>query len=118
MRTGALVVCVDDSDPKGLSRLFRQWPKKGEVYTVREVTLGREKLGVVKDGKLVPNGGSDAAPGVRVLLQELVNGPDPFKISQELGFSAERFREIETDVETEEVRESVGIAAGETVSSG
>jgi hypothetical protein len=54
---------------------------KDNIYTIREVFLGREKI--VK-------GGDSATVGL--LLKELTNPKDPFhQGEQELGFSSERF---------------------------
>jgi hypothetical protein len=96
MRVGALVVCVDDAFPDWARRIYRQLPVKDEVYTIREVSLGR---GVLATKKGTPPG-SETHPDVRVLLQELTNDIDPLcSHAQELGFKAERFRELETGVE-------------------
>ena len=106
MKVGAKVVCVDDVFPGAIKEFYLALPVKGAVYTVREVTLGREKLAVVKDGQIVPNGASEESVTVRVLLHELVNPLDPFNgLRSELGFNAERFREIEEE-HAEESREA------------
>ncbi|BET68624.1 hypothetical protein ASA1KI_35420 [Opitutales bacterium ASA1] len=105
MQVGQKVVCVNDSFPPHVVELYEQLPVKGTIYTIRAASLGREKLAVIKDGKLVPNGGSDASVTVRILLEELHNGPDPFCASQELGFNAERFRELEQETHVEELEE-------------
>ena len=112
MKVGARVVCVDDVFPGAIREFYTALPVKGRVYTVREVSLGREKLAVVKDGKIVPNGASDAGVTVRILLHELVNPLDPFHGRAELGFNAERFREIEEE-HAEEAREEALSATGD-----
>ena len=79
--------------------LYKQLPVKGSTYTVREVFLGREK--VVK-------GGDSATVGL--LLEELLNGPDPFhQGKQELGFSSERFAPLE---ELPDAEEELAVGAG------
>lgn len=85
MIKGQKVVCINDSFPALVRAIYKQLPVKGTTYTVREVFLGREK--VVKAG--------DSAT-VGLLLNELVNPPDPFHAGkQELGFSSERFAPLE-----------------------
>lgn len=104
MITGQRVVCINDTFPALVRAIYKQLPVKGTTYTVREVFLGREK--VVKAG--------DSAT-VGILLQELVNPPDPFhQGKQELGFSSERFAPLEE--KTDEVAE--GAEAGELVGVG
>jgi len=82
---GQRVVCVNDTFNEFVRAVYRQLPEKGKTYTVREVFLGRERI--VK-------GGDSATVGL--LLQELVNPPDPFHAGkEELGFSSERFAPLE-----------------------
>lgn len=114
MKVGSKVVCVDDVFPSLIRELYEQLPVKGKTYTVREVTLGREKVAVFKDGKPVENGASEESVTVRILLVELVNPPDPFhRDLHELGFNAERFREVEENEAEEamEMKASVGAFA-------
>ena len=81
MQKGQKVVCVNDTFSEFVRHLYEQLPVKGEIYTIREMFLGREKI--VK-------GGESATVGL--LLEELHNPPDPFhQGKQELGFSSERF---------------------------
>ncbi|MDD2765618.1 MAG: hypothetical protein PHE83_16775 [Opitutaceae bacterium] len=110
MQVGKKVVCVDDAFPEIIRRLYTELPRKNAVYTVREVSLGREKLAVIKDGKIVPHGASAEGATVRLLLDELHNGPDPLCAGRELGFNAERFRELEENHEQNEER--AGVDAG------
>jgi hypothetical protein len=82
---GQRVVCIDDTFNEFVKAVYRQLPVKGATYTIREVYLGREKI--IK-------GGDSATVGL--LLEELVNPPDPFHVGkQELGFSSERFAPLE-----------------------
>jgi hypothetical protein len=85
MMKGQKVVCVNDTFNGFVKAVYKQLPVKGKTYTIREVFLGREKI--VK-------GGESATVGL--LLEELVNPPDPFhKGKEELGFSSERFSPLE-----------------------
>lgn len=95
MQVGKKVVCVNGGFPSEVLATYEQIPTRGTVYTVREVTLGREKLAVFKDGKLVINGSSDRGNTVRLLLEEIHNPQDPLHPAAELGFNAERFREVD-----------------------
>jgi hypothetical protein len=100
MMKGQKVVCVDDSFSAFVKAIYRQLPAKGSTYTIREVFLGRERI--VK-------GGDSATVGL--LLEELVNPPDPFhKGGEELGFSSERFAPLE-ELPPEEVEEEAGAGA-------
>ncbi|PTX98495.1 hypothetical protein [Opitutus sp. ER46] len=102
MVKGQKVVCINDTFTPAIRALYKQLPVKDNIYTVREVFLGREKI--VK-------GGDSATVGL--LLEELKNPPDPFhQGEQELGFSSERFAPLnelpDEEVEAEEV---VGVGA-------
>lgn len=98
---GQKVICINDDFSLVIKKLYKELPVKDEIYTVRAVFPAREKLAVIRHGKIVPNGGSEAAPGIGILLKELTNPPDPFCSERELGFTAERFAPLET-IETEE----------------
>lgn len=103
MVKGQKVVCINDTFNDFIRAIYLQLPVKGETYTIREVFLGREKI--VK-------GGESATVGI--LLEELVNPPDPFHAGQqELGFTSERFAPLdELPPEKEEVEEAVGAGVG------
>ena len=105
MIKGQRVVCIDDTFNGFVKAVYKQLPEKGKTYTIREVFLGREKI--VK-------GGDSATVGL--LLEELVNPPDPFHVGkQELGFSSERFAPLEeVPPEEAEVGEEAGIGAGDS----
>jgi len=97
MVKGQKVVCINDTFAPFIKSLYKQLPVKGEVYTIRDVFLGREKI---------VNAGDSATVGL--LLVELHNPPDPFLANkQELGFSSERFAPLEElpDEEAEEEEE-------------
>lgn len=100
MVKGQKVACINDTFPELIRAIYTQLPIKGDVYTIREVFLGREKI---------VNGGDSATVGL--LLEELKNPPDPFLANkQELGFSSERFAPLEELPDEEaEVEEVVGV---------
>lgn len=102
MVKGQRVVCINDVFSPTVRALYRQLPVKDNIYTIREVFLGREKI--VK-------GGDTATVGL--LLEELVNPKDPFhQGEQELGFTSERFAPLnELPDEKREVEETVAIGA-------
>jgi hypothetical protein len=102
MVKGQKVVCINDTFSPTIRALYKQLPVKDNIYTVREVFLGREKI--VK-------GGDTATVGL--LLEELKNPRDPFhQGEQELGFSSERFAPLnELPDEQAEVEEVVGVGA-------
>jgi hypothetical protein len=101
MVKGQKVVCINDTFPPVILALYKQLPIKGDVYTIREVFLGREKI---------VRGGDSATVGL--LLEELKNPPDPFHAGkQELGFSSERFAPLE-ELPAEEEEAEVGIDLG------
>ena len=98
MVKGQKVVCINDSFKEFIRAIYLQLPVKGRTYTIREVFLGREKI--VK-------GGESATVGI--LLQELVNPPDPFHAGQqELGFTSERFAPLE-ELPPKEVEKNVEV---------
>ena len=102
MIKGQKVVCVNDSFPEIVRAIYKELPVKDNIYTIREVFLGREKI--VK-------GGDSATVGL--LLEELTNPPDPFhKGEQELGFSSERFAPLNELPDEEEEREEAGVLQG------
>lgn len=102
MVKGQKVVCTNDTFSSVIRAIYKQLPVKGNTYTIREVFLGREK--VVK-------GGDSATVGL--LLEELVNPPDPFHAGQqELGFSSERFAPLEEAPAEEAAEELEAVGVG------
>lgn len=98
MEVGKKVVCVDDVFSATIRQLYRELPVKGGVYTVRETSLGRDKFVHLEKGVFKPGEASESVT-VRILLHELHNDIDfTHKHGQELGFNAERFRELEEAV--------------------
>jgi hypothetical protein len=80
---GEKVVCVNGKFDPIHKAIYKNLPIEGEVYTVRESSLGR-----------VRTGGKDSGCSFRVLLVEIVNGPDPYMnpdTAEELGFRSDRF---------------------------
>ena len=101
MIKGQKVVCVNDTFTPTIRALYQQLPVKHDVYTIREVFLGREKI---------VRGGETATVGL--LLEELKNPPDPFhQGNQELGFSSERFAPLE-ELPDEQVEAEETVHAG------
>jgi len=98
--SGEKVVCVNDTFSQFERRIYRALPVKDSVYTVRESSLGRRKTG-----------GGDSGISYRVLLEEIVNGPDPYMHpdrAEELGFRSDRFaplisEELEAEAEIYEL---------------
>ncbi len=101
MIKGQKVVCINDTFPELIRALYRELPVKDNIYTIREVFLGREKI---------VRGGDTATVGL--LLEELTNPPDPFhQGEQELGFSSERFAPL-NELPPEEVEEEEALHTG------
>ena len=86
---GQRVVCINDTFPPAIARLYAQLPVKGNTYRVRDVYLGQES----------PKA-KDATCGIT--LYELRNPPDARL--REIGFNSERFAPEEElpNVEMEE----------------
>jgi hypothetical protein len=78
------VECLDDFFHAPLKKLYRELPVKGEVYTVRAIFHGRDRLH--------PTNSFSTTAGL--LLEELHNLSDPEQPQAELGFRASRFRPI------------------------
>jgi hypothetical protein len=101
MVKGQRVVCINDTFSPAIRALYKQLPVKDNIYKIREVFLGREKI---------VRGGDTATVGL--LLEELTNPPDPFhQGEQELGFSSERFAPL-NELPDEKVEEEVAISNG------
>lgn len=102
MQVGKKVVCVNDAFSDFVRYIYRELPVKDAVYTIRATTLGRDQVAL--HGHKIGDGAASESVTVRILLHELHNDPDPtHKHGEELGFNAERFREIEevSDVEVQ-----------------
>ncbi|QIF00727.1 hypothetical protein [Roseimicrobium sp. ORNL1] len=111
-QTGQKVVCINDDFAPWVFDLYRALPKKGKIYTVRAVGVGRSnpKFEVNEDAEIKLTG---AEFDLMLLLKELVNPDDPHSsVKQELGFRSERFAPVQEDEEEEEAGELVGAGAG------
>jgi hypothetical protein len=75
--TNTKVVCINDRFPAGVNDIFNALPRKGTIYTVRDV---------------VPAVDWGLQESVAVYLQELKNRPNVHGI--EPGFNCFRFREL------------------------
>ena len=100
---GEKIVCINDTFESLHRKIYRELPKKGVVYTVRECSLGRLKTGA-------------ANPGVsyRILLEEISNDLDPYMdeaTAEELGFRSDRFAPVTRIEEGEEAKnvEAIGV---------
>lgn len=70
------VMCVDDSFSASLFGLYKDFPKKGRAYTVRDVVPG-----------IAPNGGKGECA---VYLKEIVNPPTSTTSSPDITSNASR----------------------------
>jgi len=105
--TGQKIVCINADFQPWVYDLYKQLPKKGSTYTVRDVRLGRS------NPQFVVNQDADiklaaADFDLLVLLEELHNPDDPYStVKQELGFKGFRFAPAE-EYEAEQ-EEAVGV---------
>ncbi|HTI72722.1 MAG TPA: hypothetical protein VMF06_22305 [Candidatus Limnocylindria bacterium] len=93
---GQKVVCINDEFPKAAAALFAELPRKDSVYTVRAVYIGR--------GSYFRHDSGTRDGEIGVLLEELLNPPDPglkTGLNGELGFNSERFAPLETTSDEE-----------------
>jgi hypothetical protein len=107
-QTGQKVVCINDEFEPWVFDLYRSLPKKGRIYTVRAVGVGRSnpKFTVNDDAEIHLK---EAEFDILILLQELLNPDDPHSsVKQELGFRSERFAPLQEDTEETEKHELVG----------
>jgi hypothetical protein len=98
---GQKVVCINDEFSPLALELFSQLPKKGRIYTVRAVYVGR--------GNLTREGSGQQDGEIGLLLEELVNPRDPALktgLNGELGFNSERFAPLQSQTATEEWEEA------------
>ncbi len=96
MQSGDKVVCINDSWAGWVLNLYTSLPKKGETYTVRDVTIARVMPNAPclnDNNKIVMDGGE---PEIAITLVELQNPVDPFHANEgELCFNSNRFRLVE-----------------------
>jgi hypothetical protein len=103
---GEKVVCINDTFEPLHRKLYRELPQKGEIYTVRECSIGRTKTGA-------------ADPGIsyRLLLEEMSNDLDPYMdeaSAEELGFRSDRFAPLSSLEEEAEMEEIMTMAIGKS----
>ncbi len=99
---GQKVACINDDFSPTIRHLYRQLPVKDEVYTVREVSIGRAKV------TSTAGGGNEIS--YLVLLEELHNPDDPYmheNAGQEMGFRSDRFAPLEEYTEEAEAEEEL-----------
>lgn len=107
MRKGQRVVCVDDQFTAEARQAYQNLPKKGSVYTIRAVYLGRSRVAPGTPGE------SDGEVGL--LLEEVRNQDHEARFSRgglEPGFSSSRFAELE------ENRDILSVAVDEPATAG
>jgi len=93
---GQKVACINDDFSPTIRHLYRQLPVKDEIYTVREVHLGRAQV--------TSSGGGGNGFSYLVLLEELHNPDDPYmheSAGEEMGFRSDRFAPLEEIENTE-----------------
>jgi hypothetical protein len=97
---GQKLACVNDDFSFTVRRLYKQLPRKGSIYTVREVRIGRVKVTSSAKG--------ENSLSYLVLLEELHNPDDPYMLDgagEEMGFRSDRFAPLEENQETNHSRE-------------
>lgn len=97
------VVCIQDYIHPEIAYLYKQTPKKGQIYTIRECSIGTTNVFA-----------ADQNVTFKVLLEELINDVDPFTTQgcqEELGFRSDRFAPVEKIEAEEEDYALVGVGA-------
>ena len=87
---GQKVACINDDFSATVRHIYKQLPRKDEIYTVREVSIGRSSV------TSAAGGANDIS--YLVLLEELRNPDDPYMhegAGQEMGFRSDRFAPLE-----------------------
>lgn len=100
MQAGTKVVCINDDFPQNIHKFYDNLPKKGHVYTIRDMEVGIDWFG---------NAGE-----IAVTLVELVNPVSETWPHRERAFNSQRFVDVEplTEEEIEELasmEESIGV---------
>jgi hypothetical protein len=93
---GQKLACINDDFSATIRRLYRQLPRKDEIYTVRDVRIGRLNV--------TSGAGGDNTISYLVLLEELHNPDDPYMregAGEEMGFRSDRFAPLEELADTE-----------------
>ena len=97
---GQKVACIDDDFSPTVRHIYRQLPRKDEIYTIREVRIGRAQV------TSAAGGANDVS--FLVLLEEIHNPDDPYmheSAGEEMGFRSDRFAPLE-EVENTEYAEN------------
>jgi hypothetical protein len=90
---GTKIVCIDDVFPAWAKVMYRQLPKKGNIYTLRHFDVGCADIKEITenaDKSVLLKGKRDYT----VWVNELVNPIHP-NSGKEMGFKASRFAPIE-----------------------
>lgn len=93
---GQKVACINDDFSPTIRHLYQQLPVKDEIYTVRDVRIGRASV--------TSTAGGDNEISYLVLLEELHNPNDPYmheSAGEEMGFRSDRFAPLEEYENTE-----------------
>jgi hypothetical protein len=93
---GQKLACINDDFSATVRRLYRQLPRRDEIYTVRDVRIGR--LSVTSGMR------GENSVSYLVLLEELHNPDDPYMredAGEEMGFRSDRFAPLEEVENTE-----------------
>ncbi len=99
---GQKVACINDDFSATVRHIYKQLPRKDEIYTVREVSIGRSAV------TSAAGGANDVS--YLVLLEELRNPDDPYMpegAGQEMGFRSDRFAPLEEIENTEYAEEEM-----------
>ena len=100
------VICIkDDEWPAWAKAIMTDFPKRGVVYSVRDIILGQTTDEIIKDptGKNPFNFKGTVMP---VILLEEIRNPIPLGKTVEAGFRADRFAEL-PEQPKEEVKEKI-----------
>jgi hypothetical protein len=102
---GQKVVCINDEFPPEARKLFVDFPKKGSIYTVRAMYIGRGSYFRHESGQ------KDGEIGL--LLEEVLNPRDPSLkqgLNGELGFNSERFAPVQADEAEDSVENELEVS--------
>jgi hypothetical protein len=93
---GQKLACINDDFSATIRRLYTQLPRRDQIYTVRDVRIGRLSV--------TSGSAGDNAVSYLVLLEELYNPDDPYMregAGEEMGFRSDRFAPLEAAEQTE-----------------
>ncbi len=98
---GQKVVCIDDKFPNWAVAIYDNLPDKDKTYTVRQVMIGCNPVGVDPNSKGLSHPKFIGKAEVTILLVEITNKTHEVS-KREPGFVAERFRPLE-EISEEEI---------------